>query len=100
MLLWQQLWRDINPKLRNHRSSEAKDMLNKRCGENPCIGLSSRRAQIFKALFMFKVTGSRSNVGCRSDHNVAQLDPEGNICAKFELLELPVNGYRNLARTK
>ena len=43
-------------------------------------------------------TGSRSKIGCGSDHDVAQLDHGRNTCAKFELL--PVYGYRDLARTK
>ena len=47
---------------------------------------------------MFKVTGSRSKVEPRSDHDVAQLDHGGNMCAKFELL--PAYGPRDLAWTK
>ena len=44
---------------------------------------------------MLKVTGSRSKVATRSDHDVAQLDHGKNICAKF--IEFMV---RDLARTK
>ena len=46
---------------------------------------------MFKALFMLKVTGSRSKVTPVSDHDVAQLDHSMNMCAKFELL--PAYGY-------
>ena len=53
---------------------------------------------MFKDLFMLKVTGSRSKVALRSDHDVAQLDHGRIICAKFELLPVYVN--RDLARTK
>ena len=53
---------------------------------------------MFKALFMLKVTGSRSRVAPGSDHNVAQLDHGRNMCAKFELH--PAYGHRDLARTK
>ena len=53
---------------------------------------------MFKALFMFKVTGSRSKVALESDHDIAQLDHGRNMCAKFELL--PAYGHRDLARTK
>ena len=53
---------------------------------------------MFKALFMLKVTGSRSKVVPGSDHDAAKLDHCRNICAKFELL--PANGHRDLARTK
>ena len=42
-----------------------------RFDENPCIGLGSGEAEIFKALFMLKVTGSRSKVALESDHDVA-----------------------------
>ena len=53
---------------------------------------------MFKALFMLKVTESRSKVAPGSDHDVAQLDHGRNICTKFELL--PVYGHRDPARTK
>ena len=53
---------------------------------------------MLKALFMLKVTGSRSKVASRSDHDIAQLDHGRNICTKFELL--PVYGHRDLAWTK
>ena len=53
---------------------------------------------MFKALFMLMVTGPRSKVAPRSDHDVAQLDHGRNICAQFE--PLPVYGSRDLARTK
>ena len=38
---------------------------------------------IFRRIFMFKVTGSRSKVEPRSDHDVAHLDHGRNMCAKF-----------------
>ena len=47
---------------------------------------------------MFKVTGSRSKVEPGSDHDVAQLDHDRNMCAKFELLL--AYSHRDLARTK
>ena len=47
---------------------------------------------------MFKVTGSRSKVEPRSDHDVAQLDHGRNMCAKFELP--PASDDRDLAWTK
>ena len=47
---------------------------------------------------MLKVTGSRSKVAPRSDHDVAQLGHGRNIWAQFELL--PVYGHRDLAQTK
>ena len=78
MVLWQQLGRYSNSKI------------SLKLGENPQIG--SGEVQIFKTLFMFKVTGSRSKVGSGSDYDVAQLDYGRNMCAKFELL--PVYGYR------
>ena len=51
---------------------------------------------MFKALFMLKVTGSRSKVALGSDHDVAQLDHGRNNCAQFELLL--GYSYRDLAR--
>ena len=53
---------------------------------------------MFMALFILKVTGSRSKVARGSDHDVAQLDHGRNICAKSELLS--VYGHRDLAWTK
>ena len=50
---------------------------------------------IFRRIFMFKVTGPRSKVEPRSDHDVAQLDHGRNMCAKFELP--PAYGHRDLA---
>ena len=44
------------------------------------------------------VTGSRSKVTQRSDHDVAQLNPLRNIPTKFELPE--ANGCRDIARTR
>ena len=41
---------------------------------------------MFKALFMFKVTGSRSKVATGSDHDIPQLDHGRDISAKFELI--------------
>ena len=46
---------------------------------------------------MLEVTGSRSKVVTRSDHDVAQIDHGRNMCAMFELL--PAYGHRDLART-
>ena len=69
-----------------------------RFGKNPCQGLGFGGVQIFKALFMFKVTEARPKVASGSDYDVAQLDHGRNICAKFE--HLPVYGYRDLVRTK
>ena len=57
-------------------------------------GQSSRS---FSRIFKFKVTGSRSKVEPGSDHDIAQLDHERNMCAKFEL---PAYSHRDLARTK
>ena len=45
-----------------------------------------------------KVTGLRSKVTQRSDHDVAQLDPLRNILAKFELPA--ANGCGDVARTR
>ena len=50
---------------------------------------------MFKTLFKFIITGSRSKVGSMSDHDIAQLDHGRNNCAKFELLT--VYGHRDLA---
>ena len=47
---------------------------------------------------MFMVTGSRSKVASRFDHDIAELDHGRNICTKFQLF--PVYGSRDLARTK
>ena len=46
---------------------------------------------MFNALFILKVTGSRSKVEPGSDNDVAQLDHGRNMCAKFELL--PAYGH-------
>ena len=53
---------------------------------------------MFKALFMLKVTGSKSKVEPGSDHDVAQLEHGRNMCAKFELP--PAYSHRDLAQTK
>ena len=53
---------------------------------------------IFRIIFMFKVTRSRSKFEPGSDHDVAQLDHGRNMCAKFELS--PAYSHRDLARTK
>ena len=50
------------------------------------VYIGSGEVQIFKALFMLKVTGSWSKVTRGSDHDVAQLHHGRNNCAQFELL--------------
>ena len=50
-----------------------------RFGENLCIAFGSREVQFFKTFFMFKVSGSRSNVGTGSDHDFAQLNHGRNM---------------------
>ena len=57
-----------------------------------------REFEIFQTLFVLKVTGSRSKLPPRSNHDVAQLDHGRNMCANFELL--PVYGHRDAAWTK
>ena len=65
------------------------------------MDLASGEVKIFKAIFMVKVTGSKSKVASGAGHDITQLYHGRNISAKFELLPVYGHyGYRDLTRKK